>query len=227
MRMKLVMAMVIVLGLGTAAFGQLLNGSFEGLTVYGWATFYGGSTDIPHWTVGPIGSVDLKTTYWEASHGDASIDLSGNSAGSISQTFTTVPGVLYEVTFDMSGNPDSGGREYFMEVEATGNAAGTYSYDSGEKGNTHTDMKWETMTYTFVATSTSTTLTFSDITPPIAPFWHGPVIDYVRLSTPNTVCHRNKSKDGRNSFKTMSFTDPAAVEAHIGHGDEPGPCPES
>jgi choice-of-anchor C domain-containing protein len=235
MKLKMILGMILILATSTIGFGQLVNGSFEG-SAYSGGSFYplfGGSTAIPGWIVGDFGlggphGVDLITNYWDASDGVDSVDLSGYAAGSISQTFPTVPGVTYKVTFDMSANPDGGPRVYSMSVDATGNAAATYTYDTGAKGNSSNfyapngDMKWETMTYSFTATSASTTLTFSDITPPIIPYWFGPGLDNVRLTfASGQVCHRN---NGKAAFKTLTLTDPASYADHIGHGDVAGAC---
>ena len=71
----------------------------------------GNSTDIPSWTVinggSPTdsnGSVDLITGYWQApSGGGYSIDLDGNAFGGVSQTFATIAGQQYTVSFFLSG----------------------------------------------------------------------------------------------------------------------------
>ena len=223
MRHKTGLALILFVAMAATSFGQLFNGSFEGSGLTGgFNPLYGGSTAIPGWTVGDLDQPSPP-------HGNDSVDLSGYAAGSVSQTFATVPGTTYTVTFDMSANPDGGAREYTMTVDATGNAPQTYAYDTGAKGNSPADMKWETMTYVFTATGASTTLTFSDATPPEAPFWFGPALDNVRLEAAPTpvsgyVCHRNFSK-GKASFKTLNMTDPASYADHIGHGDVAGPCP--
>jgi len=69
------------------------NGSFElpgGTTT----TFLGAGTSnatlLPCWTV-TSGSVDYIGNLWPASDGNNSVDMAGQSAGAITQTFTTTP----------------------------------------------------------------------------------------------------------------------------------------
>jgi choice-of-anchor C domain-containing protein len=236
---NLLLILALTLGLGlTSASAQLVNGSFEGSGLTGsYNPLLNGSNAIPGWIVGDLGAggqhgVDLITTYWKASDGNDSIDLSGWEAGSISQTFATVAGTTYRVTFDMSGNPDDGRGVYTLSAVATGNAPVSYNYDTTAAGNTSGmsgDMKWQTMTYEFTATGSSTTLTFSDITSPVVNnAYDGPALDNVTLTevapASGLVCHRNSSK-GKASFKTLNMTDPASYADHIGHGDAAGACP--
>ena len=96
------------------------------------------NTTIPGWTV-TVGSVDWISTYWNASAGASSIDLSGRSAGTLTQTFVTSPGATYTVQFDLAGNPDGG--------------QGTRNLGVSTDGVTFTP-------YSFTATQASTTLTF-------------------------------------------------------------------
>src|SRR5690349_5839128 len=98
------------LGLGTAAAlvgtsavlaASVANGSFENGTPpdpgVGYTTVNSGdSTTITNWTVSQ-GSVDYIGSYWHASNGARSIDLSGNEAGVLSQNLTTYAGHNYTV----------------------------------------------------------------------------------------------------------------------------------
>ena len=92
------------------------------------------------WTVSS-GTVDYIGTYWQASNGARSVDLNGGNTGAISQTFPTVPGLTYNVTFDMSGNPAGGPALKTMNVSA-GGASTAYSYDVIASGTTLANMKW-------------------------------------------------------------------------------------
>ncbi|MBI3342508.1 DUF642 domain-containing protein, partial [Candidatus Curtissbacteria bacterium] len=93
--------------LAVAAFAVGTNGSFESGTDPGvFTTVNPGGTNITGWNV-DSGNVDYIGTYWPASNGVRSVDMNGLTAGSISQSLTTVVGATYNVTFDLSGNPDS------------------------------------------------------------------------------------------------------------------------
>ena len=158
------------------AFSGATNGSFENGTFSGapWDTLNSGSTNITGWTIGS-GSVDSIGSYWPASNGSRSIDLSGDGPGTISQALATTIGNTYTVTFDLSGNPACGPAIKTMTVSATGGSTAPFTYDISVAGNTLTDMKWVSRTYSFVATVTTTTLTLTSTTDGIC----GPAIDNI------------------------------------------------
>ncbi len=145
------------------------NGSFETGTVSSsYATLTApDSTSISGWSV-TTGSVDYINGLWSASDGARSIDLNGMQAGTVAQTLATSPGSTYVVYFDLSGNPDTrpvgdalwSPSKKVVAVQATGATAKNYSYNTAGMGNTRADMRWVPQTYTFVATATSTTLSF-------------------------------------------------------------------
>lgn len=152
----------------------VLNGSFESGTNPGsFITLTApNSTDITNWTVS-AGSIDYIGTYWQPSEGARSLDLSGNGPGAVSQTFTTVAGRQYMVTFDLAGNPDGGPAVKTLDVSATGGATTPYTFDV--TGHTKANMGWLHQTYNFTATGASTTLTFASTTATA----YGPALDNV------------------------------------------------
>ena len=158
------------------AFSGVTNGSFENGTFSGapWDTLNSGSTNITGWTIGS-GSVDSIGSYWPASNGSRSIDLSGDGPGTISQALATTIGNTYTVSFDLSGNPACGPAIKTLIVNATGGSADPFTYDISVAGNTLTDMKWASRTYSFVATVTTSTLTLTSTTEGIC----GPAIDNI------------------------------------------------
>ena len=88
-----VAASALVLALtGAAHAAGLADGTFaEGATAGAFQTINAGNT-IGAWTV-TGGSVDLIGNYWQAPPtGGHSVDLDGNAAGTISQTFTLAAG---------------------------------------------------------------------------------------------------------------------------------------
>lgn len=137
------------------------NGSFENGTYSGGAfqTLGSGSTAITGWTIGG-NSVDWIKTYWGASDGTYSLDLSGNGQGSIAAStgFSTVFGETYQVQFDLSGNPDQNSTKT-INVLVDNVAAYTDTFAAG--ASTLANMNWATKTFTFVGTGNLTTLTFA------------------------------------------------------------------
>lgn len=177
--------------LPTIALADVTNGSFEAGTDPGVFTQLNAvnNANIDGWTV-QTGSVDYIGSYWNASNGSRSIDLSGASAGSISQVVPTVIGATYTVTFDLSGNPVGGPSLKEVIVSATGGTPQNFTYDTTIKGNTLSDMKWEAKSYTFVATSVSTTLTFAST---IASAF-GPALDNVSLHSGAAQCENSTTQ---------------------------------
>jgi len=139
-------------------------------------TFFAPYAGITGWTV-TAGSVDIIfLPGWSASDGERSIDLDGLSAGTIAQTFDTTPGKTYEVDFDLAANFYAGLKIKHVLVTAPGFSQ-AYSFDS--TGATALDMKWQTHTFEFVATGSSSTLSFADTDPTSA---FGPALDNVKVS---------------------------------------------
>lgn len=137
-----------------------------------------GANDMAGWTV-TENSVDVIETYWETPPGGGnSLDMNGTTNGTIQQTFPTVSGATYFVSFELSGNPDGGPVTKTLDVSATGGASQTYSFD--DTGITHTDMGWTPEGYSFVASGATTTLTFAG--GPSNDTAYGPVLGYVTVT---------------------------------------------
>ena len=178
MRM-IVSAVAIMLTAGSVQAASVVNGSFENGTNApgsGFNTLGAGDTSITGWTVGGAG-IDWIGTYWQASQGSRSLDLSALSAGSISQDVATVVGRHYRVTFDLAGNPD--GSPPVKNLDVTVNGAALASYTFTTNGTTSRPaMGWLTKGYDFVATSTNSNLKFTSLanTP------SGPALDNISLA---------------------------------------------
>jgi len=158
------------------------NGGFESTTCTRTSDFcedYSGSLIAP-WSV-ISGSVDLtNNNYWQAADGSWSLDLSGLNAGAISQSFDTVAGNEYHVSFSLSGNPEGGNLVKNLYVGASGTPSQQYSYNIGSiRHNPIPNMNYASESYTFTAGSSSSAITFSS-----AEFtaW-GPVVDAVSISS--------------------------------------------
>ncbi|MFT3988168.1 DUF642 domain-containing protein [Aestuariivirga sp.] len=109
MMKKLALVGVVIVAASAPAYANLVqNGSFEtGITPGGFTTvFNGDSTSIDGWTV-TGNSVDYIGSYWAASDGSRSIDLSGNDVGGLTQTISGLNvGQSYTLSFDYAANPD-------------------------------------------------------------------------------------------------------------------------
>ncbi|MGW5674101.1 choice-of-anchor C family protein [Streptomyces sp. NPDC003860] len=161
-----------------AAVSRFDDGSFEYPTapVNAFATYSAGQALGPWQVTG--GTVDLiGKGYWGAAEGDQSVDLNGASAGTVSQTFTTVPGTTYTVSYALAGNVSPA----HLSILKTGRALidgqdfQNFSFDT--TGKSPTNMGYVNRQFTFVANGTTTTLAFAST---MAGAW-GAVIDDVRV----------------------------------------------
>jgi choice-of-anchor C domain-containing protein len=154
----------------------LINGSFETGTDPGAfsTAFNNDSTTIAGWTV--IGdSVDYIGSYWVAQNGLRSLDLNGNNAGGVQQSFATTPGQLYQVTFSLSGNPDGLPNDKTL-LTITSGGINAFDFNDLTAGSTHANMQWVTESFTFTANGASTLLSFISTT---AGGSFGPALDNV------------------------------------------------
>ena len=129
--------------------GNLLkNGSFEeGPELGAFKTYRAGSTDIPGWTVSR-GDIDFIGNYWTSAHGARSLDLDGYQPGGIQQSFATVPGHRYRVTFDLAGNPGGALLIKRLRVRAAGKSS---DHEFDVSGRTPDDMGWVGKHWEFTA----------------------------------------------------------------------------
>lgn len=174
----LIAGAALLLGAQSAYAVTITNGSFESGIAPGTFTTVGAgdSTSITGWTVGGD-SVDYIGTYWTASDGGRSIDLSGNNAGSISQALNGLTiGQEYTVTFDFAGNPAGAPTTKSMLVSTAPSQVGLYSFNT--TGGTLGNLGWVTQTFVFIALANSQTLAFlsQDGTP------FGPALDNVSIA---------------------------------------------
>ena len=140
-----------------------VNGSFEGgtLTNSSFTTVAGGnSTAINGWVV-TGNSVDYIGSYWTAQQGSRSIDLNGNGPGGIQQTFDTVVGQLYNVSFWLAGNTAGQPTVKSVQVGATGAESSIFTFDTTGLSLPN-NMGWKNYNYQFTAgPGGSTTLFFA------------------------------------------------------------------
>lgn len=159
-----------------AAQNLVQNGGFENATINpgSFTTLGTGSTSINNWTV-TAGSIDYIGSYWQPQEGSRSVDLAGNSLGTISQSVATNPLQFYTVSFWASRNPD-GGLPLRTGTISFGGQNQTFQYSSS---NSRTAMNWQQYSYTFAATGISTLLSFAADTSAGCCF--GPALDNVSM----------------------------------------------
>ena len=142
------------------SFDAVDNGSFETPDLNGAAftTVVPGNPALTGWNVAGAG-IDLIGSYWQASDGDQSIDMNATGPGVLTQTLETIPGQVYEVSFDLSGAPGFGPSVLQVSAAGTGNV---YIFNESAPGlNSAVDMHYRSETFTFTATGETTTLVFS------------------------------------------------------------------
>ncbi|MDH6108492.1 choice-of-anchor C domain-containing protein [Kitasatospora sp. MAP12-15] len=172
---------VLLAGLGVTASAQTVSrfddGSFEypRVAVNSYTDLSAGQTIGP-WTV-TAGTVDLiGAGFWQAAEGDQSVDLNGVGPGAVAQTFTTVPGANYTVTYALAGNPAGPPILKTGSALIDGQDFQDFSFDTA--GKSFTNMGYVNRQFTFQATNSATTIGFASTTPN-SPF--GPVVDDVRI----------------------------------------------
>jgi choice-of-anchor C domain-containing protein len=155
---------------------DLTGGSFESPPVsvgQPWFLFNAGDT-FDGWQV-TSGSVNLVDGRWDAADGAQSVDLNGDQPGTISQTFPTVPGQLYRLTYSLAGNPEGDWGVKKGRVLVDGAFMQAFSFDT--TGRTPSSMGWTPKALTFVAARNNTTITFQSDTPGS----YGPALDNVKV----------------------------------------------
>ena len=159
----------------------LTNGSFEAGPVFaGYLPLTPGSGQLPGWTV-VLGEIDLvdATLPVVVPDGQRVIDLNGSPGnGGVEQSFATDPGRAYIVRFAFAANTGRQGTRVVRGVDVT--AAGqtaTFWFDTGTM--TNTTMVWETVRWSFTATSSTTTLHIASRS--VQPLFLGPMIDDIAV----------------------------------------------
>ncbi|MGA2801073.1 MAG: choice-of-anchor C family protein [Verrucomicrobiota bacterium] len=176
---------------GSASANLVLDGGFEQGAVSGPFQTYTAVSTMGGWTV-TAGSVDLIGNYWQPAQGSQSVDMAGFYAnGTIQQPINGLTaGAWYYFTFDMSGNPD--GPPTIKTLDVTfGNTTQVFTFDT--TGISHANMGWVLDSGWFQASGSSTVLSFTDASAPLAdgsPTAFGAVIDNVSLNAvpePTTI----------------------------------------
>jgi choice-of-anchor C domain-containing protein len=166
------MAMLVTVA-GQASAGNLvINGDFSAPnaatlpndgSVYKF--IYAGDPSLTGWTV-TNGSVETDVTVPTfgaptASGNPQNLDLDGNSAGTIAQSFATIAGQTYVLDFNYSNNPYGPGAAATVTVSGSSFSPLVISHSDAAAGS----LDWKNVDVTFVATSASATLMFASNDP--------------------------------------------------------------
>jgi lysophospholipase L1-like esterase len=152
----------------TAPGGALTNASFE--------------SGLSGWTVGGSPGAVESDSSLTTTNGTALAKFNGNSTpndGTLSQTFSTINGATYSVTFDQ-GVLSYNTQNQIIQAQLTNGSGGVLaSQNFTLKGVSNGNINWSTRSLNFVANSTSTTLTFRDLSTTGAGL--DMLLDHVRL----------------------------------------------
>ncbi len=157
---RFVFAAMLASTVSPASSARIVNDSFEQSTpvpASGRVTLATGTPNLPGWMI-TAGDIDLVSTYWNASSGGRSIDLSGTKRGTISTTvYGTIIGRNYDVRFDMAANPEGQPNAKVIRVSAGLDSA---NFTRARANGSRSAMNWATMLFTFTSTAVDQLLTF-------------------------------------------------------------------
>jgi choice-of-anchor C domain-containing protein len=155
------LAATLLLGAVSAHANLLVNGSFEdinGASLQGWGG-YTYSSGMAGWAV-DSGTVDIAVTgtaWGPAADGANSLDINGWDSGAISQSFATIAGQAYSVSFAYSRNPAGAADPATATVSAGGMLMNVSAANDGSHGSTF-NMVWKPASFNFIATGTLATV---------------------------------------------------------------------
>ncbi len=141
-----VLALTLALGFQASA-TTIFSDGFNFTNPPSTFTTVGSGGTIGPWTVGG-NSVDWIGGYWQPAEGNGSIDMSGNNAGSLSTTLSTVAGQSYTLNFYMAGNTDGGNSVKSLQVQV-GSLDQTFHFDTS--GQSRGSMGWVLESASFTA----------------------------------------------------------------------------
>jgi choice-of-anchor C domain-containing protein len=154
---------------GLTSAQTIANGSFESgsLSAPGINIFAPNNSTITGWLIGGS-SIDYIGSAWQAGEGQRCIDLSGISAGSLSQTiFSLQPGQPYRISFLLSGNSDitsfPGQNTDPIKSLVLGVGASSQQFSFDVTGYSQMNMGWVPRQMDFIANAPSMTLTVTSL----------------------------------------------------------------
>jgi hypothetical protein len=159
---------------------RIVNGSFEVPALPPGTIFLDMTgNSITGWTIPDDWSIGLVLDYWPAFQGKQSIDLDGDSGigATILQSFETVPGSEYWLSFAYANNIDT--YTATGRVQVFGGGAALLDTTLTHSGSTIDDMNYLTFVGSFTANSPLTTLQFTHL----GPVWgRGLALDVVSVT---------------------------------------------
>lgn len=144
---------------------SLVNGGFESPVISDPCCSTVPPDALPGWTATPNVNVVVGTFSSAAGNlafeGNQYLDLVGQGGtGSISQTFDTVVGQLYTLTFAYSHNLFNPAVTSASATFSVDGLAGVVLHNTG----TNADLDWQIFTNSFIATGPTATLNFTNVT---------------------------------------------------------------
>jgi hypothetical protein len=151
----------------TGSSGNLLgpnpDASLEDPLVGSESRIFGTGSLLGAWLV-ESGNVELKSWMnWQPAHYRQSLDMHGDTAGSIGRDLATQPGQEYTVSFARSGHPVCVNTVTTLSAFFGAESLGNFSFDS--TGNTISNMGWRYEAVTVTAATATTRLRFASTTP--------------------------------------------------------------
>ena len=154
---KLLLAALLASPLASFAGGNLLtDGGFEDAAVGAGSYAIFNGTSVPGWTAGNEIEVRYNVA-GTAEEGHNYVELDANSNSSMSQSFATVVGGVYDLSFYYSNRAGTDAATNGLTFSA-GSLSGTAPLLAA---NNTGDNVWSLYSTTFTATSTTTTLAFA------------------------------------------------------------------
>ncbi|MEO8753311.1 MAG: choice-of-anchor C family protein, partial [Casimicrobiaceae bacterium] len=162
---RILSALFALMCAASASAAPFQNGGFEiggSASCGAFDNLPAGSSVIPGWMVS-VGNIDWAgPCNWTSQEGSHSLDLIGGSTtiGGIQQTFDTVSGATYQVTFYLAGNPSPLFPPAIKPLQVTvdGTVYGNYTFDTSSTSSAA--MGWVPKTFQFVASASTSTIDF-------------------------------------------------------------------
>lgn len=154
----------------------LVNGSFEELPLTN--SLQSIQKEFAGWKVAK-GSIDLMNEDVQASDGKIALDLHGSPGfGSIKQSIETMVGRRYQISFKLSGKPNTLPEIKKCRISAAGESA---NFEFNITGIDNKNMGWMEKIWSFVAKDTQTEITISSLHQS-GPAYGGACIDDVKVT---------------------------------------------